>query len=81
MRFLFKPDGAIRSIHSDEAAEFLKALSPSSYRCKRASHVEPHGEKWTADMSPSNGPVLGPFDTRAEALEAEVAWLREHGEA
>ncbi len=33
---------------------------------------------WWADLLPSNGPVLGPFDTRTEALDAEVAWLREH---
>lgn len=31
---------------------------------------------WWADLQPSNGPVLGPFETRQEALDAEVAWLR-----
>ena len=40
-----------------------------------ASHVEPLGLDWTADMSPVGGPVLGPYSTRAEALAAEVAWL------
>lgn len=51
---------------------------------ERVSHVEPscidglHG--WTADMTPVNGPVLGPFTTRAEALDAEHVWLqRERG--
>lgn len=34
--------------------------------------------QWAADMGPSAGPVLGPFDTRADALAAEVAWLREN---
>ena len=34
---------------------------------------------WWADMLPMNGPVLGPFDTRSQALVAEVAWLEEHG--
>ncbi len=33
---------------------------------------------WWADLSPSKGPVLGPFDTRQAALDAEVAWLRVH---
>lgn len=33
---------------------------------------------WWADLLPSNGPVLGPFNTRTEALDAEVAWLREN---
>jgi len=28
-----------------------------------------------ADMMPVGGPVIGPFSTRAEALEAERAWL------
>lgn len=61
---------------------------------KRASHVEPassfgwdHADGWVADMSPVGGPrlyshkvggVKQPFKTRKEALEAEVAWLREH---
>ena len=30
---------------------------------------------WLADLSPVNGPVLGPFDRRSEALAAELAWL------
>ena len=34
---------------------------------------------WWADMMPMNGPVLGPFDTRSDALAAEVAWIDEHG--
>lgn len=45
---------------------------------RRASHVEPHGTQWTADLSPVGGPLLGPFDLRQEALDAEVAWLAEH---
>lgn len=34
--------------------------------------------KWFADMTPVRGPVLGPYDMRQEALDAEVAWLLEH---
>ena len=34
--------------------------------------------RWTADMTPVGGPVLGPFDRRSEALEAEHAWLEAH---
>ena len=46
---------------------------------RRGSHVEPTaGGQWTADMSPVNGPVLGPFKTRSTALTAEIDWLREH---
>jgi hypothetical protein len=39
---------------------------------------------WAADMRPSGGPILladadgHGFETRQAALDAEVAWLREH---
>jgi hypothetical protein len=33
---------------------------------------------WYADMLPVDGPVLGPFNKRQEALDAEITWLREH---
>ena len=52
----------------------------------RASHVEPTAEgQWTADLSPVAGPLLGPFATHSQALDAEVAWLHvwldnQHGE-
>lgn len=38
----------------------------------------PGPDAWWADLLPSNGPVLGPFESRQEALDAEVAWLRVH---
>jgi hypothetical protein len=42
----------------------------------RASHVEPDDAgRWWADLAPSNGPRLGPFTRRSEALDAETAWL------
>jgi hypothetical protein len=42
----------------------------------RASHVEPDAEGyWWADMGPLEGPVLGPFKSRSEALAAEREWL------
>ena len=45
-------------------------------RITRASHVEPdESGRWLADLAPVGGPVLGPFERRSEALEAEVAWL------
>ena len=30
---------------------------------------------WWADMGPVDGPVLGPFKNRTEALVAERGWL------
>ena len=42
----------------------------------RGSHVEPDRQgRWLADMAPCNGPKLGPFDHRSDALAAETAWL------
>ena len=44
-----------------------------------ACHVEPEEQgRWLADLSPVNGPVLGPFDHRSEALQAEHDWLERH---
>ena len=72
MKLILRPDGSAVTVYGE--AIDLGALGAVSIR--RASHVEPtpSGE-WTADMSPMNGPVLGPFALRSEALKAEVAWL------
>lgn len=72
MRLHVAADGTIRFVYSD-AARALIDSGRSSIR--RASHVEPAGTRWTADLSPVGGPFLGPFETRAEALAAEVSWL------
>lgn len=37
--------------------------------------VTPKPTDWWADMSPVRGPLLGPFVTRTQALEAETAYL------
>jgi hypothetical protein len=48
----------------------LRALG--KLQITRASHVEPdYDGNWWADMRPVDGPVLGPFGTRGEALGAE----------
>ena len=54
----------------------LVQLGPLSIR--RGSHVEPDAEgNWTCDLSPVDGPQLGPFPSRSIALDAEVSWLQE----
>lgn len=69
-------NGVMEFIYSDELVDLLDTGVAS---VARASHVEPApGGGWTADMAPSNGPVLGPFRTRQEALAKEVAWLHAH---
>ena len=75
MRLLVQPDGTVRAIY-DEAID-LALLGRVTIT--RASHVEPDQQgRWRADLSPVNGPVLGPFDHRGQALEAEHDWLERH---
>ena len=53
--------------------------SLGSLTLRRASHVEPDvNGAWSADLSPSGGPNLGPFPTRSLALVAETNWLTQH---
>lgn len=67
-----EPDGTLVTIYT----ETIQLDELGRARIERASHVEPTPEgAWTADLSPVNGPVLGPFAKRSEALAAEVAWL------
>jgi hypothetical protein len=67
--------GSVRAIYAE--AIDLSGFGPPVIA--RASHVEPDTEgRWHADLSPVGGPVLGPFDRRSAALEAEVAWLEAH---
>ena len=72
MELVVGVDGVARCIY-DEALD-LRELG--KLQITRASHVEPDAEGyWWADMGPVDGPVLGPYGSRSEALEAERAWL------
>jgi hypothetical protein len=72
MQLIIRPGGAVHCIYAE--AIDLSALGRPAI--SRASHVEPDQQgRWTADLSPVNGPRLGPFDSRSEALLAEHAWL------
>ena len=67
--------GGLRCIYSDSIP--LSQLGKLSIT--RASHVEPNSAgQWMADLSPVDGPLLGPFEFRTDALVAEVDWLRKH---
>ncbi len=75
MDLVIAPTGGIRCVY-DESID-LSSLGQVSIR--RGSHVEPTSDgQWTADLSPVNGSILGPFLTRTDALNAEVTWLRDH---
>ena len=74
MRLYIRPDGTTQFIY-DETLD-LSGLGEPDIR--RASHVEPaplDKGKWIADLAPVGGPLLGPFDTRSQALAAEDDWL------
>lgn len=75
MNLIVQVDGYIRCVYGEALP--LTTLGPLEIR--RASHVEPDRQgRWLADLSPVGGPLLGPFDRRSEALDAEREWLEEH---
>ncbi len=75
MDLLIETSGTVRCVFVEEID--LGQLGQLSIR--RGSHVEPTLDgQWTADLSPVNGPLLGPFPTRIAALDAEVRWLQEN---
>jgi hypothetical protein len=75
MKLVVTRDGTVRAIY-DESVDLAALGRPM---IARASHVEPtHEGRWTADLTPVGGPILGPFDRRSEALEAEREWLERH---
>ena len=72
MQIVIKPTGVFISIYNDsfDYGEFGKP------QIRRASHVDPDETgHWFADMSPVNGPILGPFDKRIDAIDAERKFL------
>ena len=66
-----------RFVYRDDTAAIMSRIGSES-ETFRASHVEPCGNQWTADMGPVDGPVLGPFNTRESALKAELSWIQEN---
>ena len=75
MELVIQPGGAVSCIYSEEID--LAALGRLTI--SRASHVEPDQQgRWLADLSPVNGPRLGPFHSRSKALTAEHVWLETH---
>lgn len=69
---IVRDNGSLEFIWDDSLA-FL--LEHGKATIARASHVEPVGTQWEADMSPSGGPVLSGFAKRGDAIAAEIEWL------
>ena len=74
MQIVIQPNGVVRCVYGEEIE--LSVLG--SISIARGSHVEPIEGGWSADLSPVNGPTLGPFRQRSAALKAELSWLNEH---
>ena len=70
------PDGKLRFLWDDSLAPLLELGEAS---IQRVSHVEPQGTMWIADLTLVDGPRLGPFTLRKEALASEADWLLQHG--
>jgi hypothetical protein len=75
MQLIVRSGGAVRCVYAEE----LNLRELGRLVIKRGSHVEPTSDgQWTANMSPVDGPLLGPFNRRSEALKAERQWLERH---
>lgn len=75
MQLVVRSSGTVRCLYSE--AIDLPALG--SLIIARASHVEPDANgRWFANLQPVDGPMLGPFTLRSQALAAEQAWLEQH---
>jgi hypothetical protein len=75
MQLIVQSDGVVRCIYG----EAIELASLGQVCISRASHVEPdENGSWWADLSPVNGPRIGPFHRRTEALDAERNWLEAH---
>lgn len=57
----------------DDDLRFLFSLGDT--KINKASHVLPEGTSFFADLAPSGGPKIGPFDRRNDAIKGEQAWL------
>ena len=72
MNLRIAPTGDVRCIYGED----IDLARLGQLNIQRASHVESTGTGWwTADLSPVNGPVLGPFPQRSDAIQAELDWL------
>lgn len=72
-RLVIRPGGDVQYVYADELRPLAASLGSAETR--RASHVEPDGDSWSVDLSPSGGPKVGGFETRQSAIDFELDWL------
>lgn len=72
MNLIIDNGGMVRCLYGEE----IDLSSLGGMTIVRGSHVEPNDDgQWLVDLSPVNGPILGPFNRRSQALAAEARWL------
>jgi len=71
-------EAAIAWLHNSGVIETSVAGPSSNWGYRVVASKQNIRKQWWADLLPVDGPVLGPFDTNTEALDAEVVWLKEH---
>lgn len=73
------PNGTIEFLYNDDLGPLMDLGTTT---IQRASTVDPRQENskvnWYADLALSQGPILGPFATRDQAIAAETLWLNEN---
>lgn len=75
MQLLITAEGQVRCIY----AEAIDLATIGRLRITRGSFVEPNATgQWIVDLSPVQGPRLGPFAKRSAALQSEIDWLEQH---
>ncbi|MFN3152914.1 hypothetical protein [Bremerella sp.] len=75
MQIVIAPNGNGKCVY----AELVDLRSIGKLAIQRGSNVEPNCDgSWYVDLSPVQGPRVGPFSQRSQALEAERRWLEEH---
>ena len=75
MQLLISPQGTVHCVYS----EAIDLATLGRLAISRGSYVEPDAAgQWLVDLSPVQGPMLGPFAQRSAALESEADWLEQH---
>ena len=75
MELVVETRGTLRCMYS----EAIDLATIGRLSIVRGSVVEPDSEgHWITDLSPINGPILGPFLSRSIALAVERSWIEDH---
>ncbi|QDT93577.1 hypothetical protein [Gimesia algae] len=75
MKLLISPQGTVHCVYSEE----IDLATFGRLAISRGSYVEPNADgQWNVDLSPVDGPQLGPFAHRSAALKSETDWLEQH---